>query len=110
VLEDVGRPKWCGSTQDGRVNEEWFGNVKVGCGRSPSDPDAPGGYYPSMAELQVNHINKNLLDVDPVNLEYLCSSCHKKKDSQTATGVSIRGENELGFNFLAGVKVVKDGE
>jgi len=108
VLKEVGRPYWCGSTDDGGVKQEWFGNVKVGCGRSPSDPDAPGGYYPTMGQLQVNHINKNVLDNDPVNLEWMCSSCHKIKDQQTEVGESIRGPNELGFNWMANVEVVPD--
>lgn len=110
VLVAIERPYWCGSTQEGDVKVEHFGNVTVGCGRSPRVADAPGGYYPSMAELQVNHINKDILDNDPVNLQWLCVSCHKKKDSQTDKGESIKGPNELGYNFLAGVEVIPDAD
>jgi uncharacterized protein YlaI len=50
-----------------------------------------------MASLQVNHINKDILDNDPVNLEWVCSSCHKLIDSQTEKGVSIKGD-EFGYD------------
>lgn len=91
VLESIDRPKWCGSTQAGEVSE-W------GCGRSNVDPDAPGGYYPNMGTLQCNHINKVLADLDPVNLEYLCPSCHKERDQLTDKGVSII-EDEFGYGL-----------
>lgn len=89
TLEREGFPYWCGSTRDGGVSDD-------GCGRSPTDPDAPGGFYPGMAQLQVNHINKNVMDNDPVNLEWLCPSCHKEKDSKTDVGVSLK-EDEHGY-------------
>lgn len=54
------------------------------------------GTWEGMATLQVNHINKNLLDNDPANLEWLCPSCHKIKDSVTGVGVSIMGD-EFGY-------------
>lgn len=99
VLKEIGRPEWCGSTQEGGVKVEVYNNVKVGCGRSPVREDAPGGYYPSMETLQVNHINKNVLDNDPVNLEWLCASCHKVKDSQTEKGESAKGD-EYGYGLI----------
>lgn len=91
VLIREGFPLWCGSTREGGVSE-W------GCGRSPSDPDAPGGHYPGMGALQANHKNKVLSDIDPANLEWLCPSCHKEKDQLTEKGVSIKGD-EMGYGF-----------
>lgn len=102
MLNDIGRPDWCGSTDDGGVKEEWFGNIKVGCGRSPTNPNAPGGYFPGMAPLEVNHINKNILDCDPVNLERLCKSCHKNKDMQTGVGESLI-DDEFGYGSMLGL-------
>lgn len=52
----------------------------------------------STYSLQVQHINKQLMDVDPVNLEVLCASCHKLEDSQTSKGVSLI-EDEHGYLF-----------
>jgi hypothetical protein len=49
-----------------------------------------------MATLQANHINKNIMDNDPANLEWLCPSCHREKDNRTAKGVSVI-ENEFGY-------------
>ncbi len=108
VLEYIGRPFWCGSTEDGGVKVENVTlpdgrTVQVGCGRSPTEEDAPGGHYPAMGQLQVNHINKNVLDNDPVNLEWMCASCHKYKDSQTEKGVSVKGEDEYGYGPPVGV-------
>lgn len=51
-----------------------------------------------MATLQANHINKNIMDNDPVNLEWLCASCHKEIDQTTAKGVSVK-EDEFGYGF-----------
>lgn len=36
--------------------------------------------------LDVNHKNKNILDNDLANLEWLCRKCHKAEDSKTAKG------------------------
>lgn len=76
------------------------------CGRSPKDglpKDAPkhlelGPIDPTMRELQANHINKNIMDNDPVNLEWLCPLHHKRKDMQTEKGVSLV-EDEMGYGF-----------
>lgn len=106
ALENSDRPYWCRSTDDGGVNIDIIDNVKVGCGRSPTDPDAPGGYYPGMEQLQVNHINKNILDNDLVNLEWACASCHKILDSRTAPGVSVKGD-EYGYG-LPGVIIANE--
>lgn len=108
VLETIGRPYWCGSTDDGGIIDRVVlrkdgGTVKVGCGRSPTVEDAPGGYYPGMAQLEVNHINKDILDNDPVNLEWLCKSCHKNQDNQTEKGVSVKGD-EYGYGFPPGLE------
>jgi hypothetical protein len=51
-----------------------------------------------VSQLQVNHINKDIMDNDPVNLEWLCPSCHKLKDKQTARGVSLKGD-EWGYGI-----------
>jgi hypothetical protein len=48
--------------------------------------------------LDANHRNKNVLDNDPVNVEWLCRSCHKNYDSQTGKGVSVRGD-EHGYEY-----------
>lgn len=46
--------------------------------------------------LDVNHRNKNILDNDPANLEWLCRKCHKNEDMQTAKGVmSDKAEQSL---------------
>lgn len=49
-------------------------------------------------KLECNHINKNILDCDPANLEWLCVSCHKKKDMQTEKGVSVI-DDEFGYGI-----------
>lgn len=38
------------------------------------------------------------MDNDPVNLEWLCASCHKEIDQTTAKGVSVK-EDEFGYGF-----------
>jgi len=76
------------------------------CGKSPPllPSDAPKHLRlaplqeRSVKQLQVNHINKDIHDNDPVNLEWLCPSCHKFKDQQTAKGVSIKGD-EWGWDL-----------
>lgn len=75
VLEKSGRPYWCAR-----------------CGRSPTDENAPGGRWTGMATLEANHKNKVLSDIDLVNLEWLCKSCHKEADMVTAPGVSPKGD------------------
>lgn len=100
VLQEIGRPYWCRSTQEGGVKVDTIRGQLAGCGRSPSDHNAPGGMYPGMAPLQVQHINKNVLDNDPVNLEWACGSCHKLLDSQTSVGESLKGKDEYGYGPL----------
>lgn len=46
--------------------------------------------------LEANHINKNILDNDPINLEWLCKSCHKQADLKTEKGVSTL-DDEFGY-------------
>ncbi len=53
---------------------------------------------PGIGSLQANHINKVLEDIDPVNGEWLCASCHKEEDSLTEKGVSKVGD-EYGYGF-----------
>lgn len=74
ILEEVGRPYYC----------EHCGKVPQTRGRSQG--------------LEVNHVNKVLSDIDPVNLEYLCKSCHKKADQVTGKGVSPKGD-EHGYGY-----------
>jgi hypothetical protein len=76
------------------------------CGISTTlrPPDAPKNFeefWPTENRLldialDANHINKNLLDIDPSNAEWLCKKCHKQKDLQTNKGVSTI-ENEFGY-------------
>lgn len=55
-------------------------------------------YYPGIGALQANHRNKVLEDIDPTNGEWLCASCHKEEDQETAKGVSKYGD-EYGYGF-----------
>ena len=64
------------------------------CGASPKTlpPDAPRSFENFVFgildySLQVNHINKNILDNDKVNLQWLCAPCHKNADKVTVKGV-----------------------
>lgn len=51
--------------------------------------------------LDANHINKNWLDNDPANLEWLCRVCHREKDRRTEKGVSALGdEYGYGLDFI----------
>src|SRR5215831_4564022 len=82
VLEKTNRPYFCGSQSESSAVREGY------CGRTP-DPTVdspPGGCYPGMAVLQVDHINKNVRDNDPANLTWACPSCHKEQDSKTEKG------------------------
>ena len=54
------------------------------------------GILSTESALQCNHINKNILDCDPSNLEWLCPPCHKLEDSRTDKGISVI-ENEFGY-------------
>lgn len=108
VLVREGLPYWCGSNRDGGVDSH-------GCGRSPTATDAPGrsgeagsGYFPGMSQLQVNHKNKNVMDNDPANLQWLCPGCHKKVDSVTEKGVSTKGD-EHGYGALDDILDMLDG-
>lgn len=66
--------------------------------RPPDMPDhidfKPGRLNSS---LQVQHINKDILDNDEANLEWLCPSCHKVEDLTTSVGVSLK-TNEFGYD------------
>lgn len=110
VLERSGRGYWCRSNDEGTFDTDLITlptgrQVEVGCGRSPTDENAPGGLYPNMGALQVNHINKDITDNDEVNLEWVCPSCHKDIDSQTEKGESIKGD-EYGYGLPPGVEVM----
>lgn len=78
-----------------------------GCGRSPITglpADAPRHLElapvadRTLKELQANHINKNIMDNDPVNLEWMCPLHHKRKDLKTVKGVSMI-EDEQGYGI-----------
>lgn len=84
-----------------------------GCGKGPTElPDS--SYSPKDREqyplasvdnqvegliLDANHINKDILDNDPANLEWLCRSCHVKADRQTEKGVSVL-DDEHGYGNI----------
>ncbi len=63
----------------------------------------PVGELSRTNNLDANHINKDLTDCDPVNGEWLCRPCHKKKDSQTEKGVSVKTldgvTNDFGYDL-----------
>jgi hypothetical protein len=65
--------------------------------------ETPCGYSPSRQSrsdtLDANHVNKNLFDLRPSNLEWLCRGCHKRKDSQTERGTSVLAD-EFGMSGL----------
>lgn len=97
VMFNTGVPYICGSPNF---------DTTESCGRSPKElpKDAPKTLELAHPDkqfvsvgLQVNHINKNIMDNDPANLQYLCASCHKVKDSKTEKGVSIKGNDEHGY-------------
>lgn len=91
-LEEIGRPFRC----------ECKGCKSPKCGVTLNDtPTCRWKPIPPLGRgnnLDVNHINKNILDDDPVNLEYLCRPCHKAADSVTEKGVS-KIEDEMGYGF-----------
>lgn len=81
VLVKVGRPLVCADCSKPE--------------KTKTDPDYNGRIH----ALEVNHKDKNIMNNDPINLEYLCSHpCHKKKDSQTAKGVAVE-EVDHGYGF-----------
>lgn len=91
-LEEVGRAfrcscKGCSSTKCGVSI-----NGTNSCNWVPQPPINRSN------NLDVNHINKNILDDDPANLEYLCRPCHKAADSVTEKGVS-KIEDEFGYGL-----------
>lgn len=53
---------------------------------------APVGMRIDGLALQANHISKDIMDNDLVNLEWLCASCHKLEDSKTGKGVSQKSD------------------
>lgn len=104
VLEEIDRPYFCGSTSTGSFDmpkPEGYdpSGRPYPCGRSPILASAPGGLFAAMGALQANHINKNIMDNDPANLQWLCASCHKEKDSQSEVGVSVI-KDEFGYGEL----------
>lgn len=47
--------------------------------------------------LDCNHKNKNIMDCDPSNLEWLCRVCHYAADRATEKGVSTV-EDDYGYS------------
>lgn len=67
------------------------------CGRTTAvaPKDAPEWFneiWPTerreVTQLQAQHTTKDLLDNDEAHLKWLCPSCHKLEDQQTAVGES----------------------
>ena len=79
VLERIGRPFECEC--DNPECPKGHGMEK--CGWKP-DPSIPIG---RSNNLDANHKNKILADLDPANLEWLCRTCHRFEDRATAKGV-----------------------
>ena len=48
--------------------------------------------------LDAQHKNKNWMDNDLANLEWLCRKCHKEEDRQTEKGVSLK-DDEYGYGL-----------
>jgi len=77
------------------------------CGKSPIHlpDDAPKHLQlapmsmRTVSQLQANHINKNIHDNDPSNLEWLCPSDHRLKDNLTPKGVSVKGYDDMGYDL-----------
>jgi hypothetical protein len=49
---------------------------------------APVGTLDRKNNLDCNHKNKVLSDLDPSNLEWLCRTCHRAEDRATEKGIS----------------------
>lgn len=50
--------------------------------------------------LDVDHLNKNVLDNDPINLRWKCRRCHKASDAKTAKGVMPDTEEDKLYGGL----------
>lgn len=82
-LKKAGRPYECECIRD---DHSWHEGK---CGYTPEKQSRSD-------TLDVNHKNKNILDNDPANLEWLCRTCHKAIDSQTGKGeMSDEAESSL---------------
>lgn len=73
VLERTGRKYECECEEE---SHHWHEGQ---CSFTPTDQSRSD-------TLDVNHKNKNILDNDPANLEWLCRRCHKAEDSKTEKG------------------------
>lgn len=106
-------PKDPRSTQRKRARQILFRSgepyVCNHCGKSPKElpKDAPRNlelapiHLRTVSSLQANHINKDIMDNDLVNLEWLCPSCHKIADSKTEKGVSpVEPDLDYGIELL----------
>lgn len=83
VLQKSSRPYACACKNS---SHSWHEGE---CGHRPKEQSRSD-------TLDVNHKNKNILDNDPANLEWLCRRCHKAEDSETAKGeMSEKAESSL---------------
>lgn len=89
VLFKTGRPFECAYIDP---------DTGVKCGWKP-DPNKPTD---RSNNLDGNHRNKNLDDLDPANLEWLCRIHHRKEDRATVKGVAKteHGEKHYGPGFF----------
>ena len=106
-----GTPKDPRSTQRKRARRILFragvDYICVDCGKSPIHlpDDAPKHLrlapmsMRTVSGLQANHINKDIMDNDLANLEFLCPSCHRLKDNLTPKGVSVKGYDDMGYDL-----------
>ena len=101
------RPKDARSTQRKRARKvllESGRDYACECTGVPGcEHEKPCGYSPNKQSrsdtLDANHINKNLFDLRPSNLEWLCRGCHKRADKRTERGVSTIAD-EFGTEIL----------
>lgn len=89
VLQRQGRLEHC----ECKDSHSWHAGRL--CGWKPEGPTHRGN------QLDVNHINKVLSDIDPANLEALCRRCHREKDRRTAKGVAEdQSDFDYGLDYL----------
>lgn len=95
ALEESGRPYKCECGE----KHDWHLGVDQ-CNYTPQKQSRSD-------TLDVNHRNKNILDNNPANLEWLCRRCHKAIDSRTEKGVmheeswgELYGELEGGYLYV----------
>lgn len=83
ALEQSGRPYACeceGECGSDACGVHTASDNRVQCGYTPENQSRSD-------TLDANHKNKNWLDNDPANLEWLCRPCHRALDRRTEKGV-----------------------